>query len=150
MNKKFNICICELFHPLLHGLTSNSSLNIQSHYLIHMEISIDDFWNKNYEGYLEDLLEYYYHNFGHNNRETIIYHPIIRNYQHILDNIDYLNIDIVEIIELPGNEQVACIKTVWLKILQRKWKKICRERNNKVLKLKNINNLLKREIVGNI
>lgn len=32
-------------------------------------------------------------------------------------------VDIVEIIELPGLEQVAIFKTIWLKLLQRKCKK---------------------------
>ena len=32
-------------------------------------------------------------------------------------------LDIVEIVELPGLEQVAIFKTIWLKLLQRKCKK---------------------------
>ena len=33
------------------------------------------------------------------------------------------NLDIVEMVELPGSECVAIFKTFWLRILQRKWKK---------------------------
>ena len=32
-------------------------------------------------------------------------------------------LDIVEIVELPGLEQIAIFKTIWLKLLQRKYKK---------------------------
>jgi hypothetical protein len=32
-------------------------------------------------------------------------------------------LDIVEIVELPGLEQIAIVKTIWLKLLQRKCKK---------------------------
>ena len=32
-------------------------------------------------------------------------------------------LDIVEIVELPGLEHVAIFKTIWLKLLQRKFKK---------------------------
>ena len=32
-------------------------------------------------------------------------------------------LDIVEIVELPGLEHVAIFKTIWLKLLQRKYKK---------------------------
>ena len=148
--RKFSLGICELFHPKLHGLTSNSSPYIQSHYIVHMKIDLVDFWNKDYEDCLEDLLEYYHHNFSHNRRESIIYHPIIRNYNHILDNIDYLKLNIIQIIELPGYEQVACIKTIWIKLLQRKWKRIYKDRKDKIQKLKNPRILMKREITGNI
>ena len=39
-------------------------------------------------------------------------------------NDDYEEpLDIVEIVELPGLEQIAIFKTIWLKLLQRKCKK---------------------------
>ena len=149
-NKKFCLGICEIFHPKLHGWTINSSLYIDSHYIVHMEIDLADFWNKSYEDCLEDLLEYYHFNFNYNHRESIIYHPTIRNYNHILDNIDYLKLNIIQIIELSGQEQVACIKTIWLKLLQRKWKRMYKDRKIKIQKLKNLYILRKREITGSI
>jgi len=115
-----------------------------------MEIDLEDFWNKDYEDCLEDLLEYYHEYFHYHQRESIIYHPIIRNYNHIIDNIDYLKLNIIQIIELPGFEQVACIKTIWLKLLQRKWKRIYKERKDKIKKLKNLYILRNREITGRI
>ena len=147
-NNKFCLGICELFHPRLHGFSSNSTQNIESHYIVHMEINLVDFWNKSYEDCLEDLLEYYHHNFHHYRRESIIYHPIIRNYNHIFDNINYLKLNIIQITELPGHEHVACVKTIWLKLLQRKWKRIYKYRKNKIQKLKNLYILRKREITG--
>ena len=38
----------------------------------------------------------------------------------LYDNISTL--ELIKIIELPGQEQVAIFKTIWLRILQRKWK----------------------------
>ena len=38
-------------------------------------------------------------------------------------------VDIVEIVELPGLEHVAIFKTIWLKLLQRKFRRQCIENN---------------------
>lgn len=149
MTNKYSLGICELFNPYLHGYTSKSSPTINSHYLIHSEIELADFFDLSYEENVENLLEYYY-NFFHYRRLTVISHPIIRNYHHIIDNVDIIKLDIIEIIELPGLEQVACIKTFWLKILQRKWKRIYKERKIKMQKLKKLHILRKREITGKI
>jgi len=151
---KYCLGICEIFNPALHGITSNSDPNICSHYIVHYSVELDEFWDLSYEDCLENLLEYY-HNFNYIHRyESIVYHPIIRNYGHLLENIDDVNgiikLDIIEIIELSGNEQVACIKTIWLKLLQRKWKRIYKERKDKIHKLKNLRILMKREITGSI
>ena len=147
-SKKYELGICEIFNPNIHGLTDLSSPNINSHYLIHSTIELDEFWDSSYEDCLENLLEFYYHHFHYHKRITLIEHPIINNYNHILYNINHIKLDIIESIELPGNEQVACIKTFWLKLLQRKWKKIYKNRQIKMQKLKNIHNLMKREIIG--
>tara|TARA_R110001599_G_scaffold66940_4_gene189358 strand:+ start:291 stop:575 length:285 start_codon:yes stop_codon:yes gene_type:complete len=63
--------------------------------------------------------------------------PFIENYCLIDEVIDcdefmqqeYDNseVDIVEIVELPGQEHVAIFKTIWLKLLQRKIRRQCIE-----------------------
>ena len=61
--------------------------------------------------------------------------PFIENYYLIDEVIDcdefmqqeyHTNeVDIVEIVELPGLEHVAIFKTIWLKLLQRKIRRQC-------------------------
>ena len=140
--------ICEIFHPKLHGFTNNSSPNICTQYIIHHTFSLSEFWDMSYEECIEELLEYYHSNFYYYRRDTIIYHPVIRNYNHILNNVNHYKLDIIQLIELSGNEQVACIKTIWLKLLQRRWKKIYKERINKIKRLKNLYILQRREVTG--
>ena len=52
-------------------------------------------------------------------------HPYIRNYNDINKNI--LNIQIAEKIILEGGECIAILKTFWIKIIQRTWKKVFRK-----------------------
>ena len=49
-------------------------------------------------------------------------HPIIRNYLHIRKR--GLRIEISENILLQSGEKVSIIKTMWIRIIQRKWKKV--------------------------
>jgi len=146
-NKKLQLGICEIFHPKLHGYTNESDPNINGHYIIYTLIELDEFLDESYEDCLEKLLEYYYH-FFHYRRLNVITHPIIRNYNHILNTIENVKLDIIEVIELSGNEQVACIKTFWLKLLQRRWKRIYKDRMDKIRKLKNFHILKNRELTG--
>jgi hypothetical protein len=57
-------------------------------------------------------------------------HPTIRNYRNIINNSNYIKPEIGEYIVLPTQEAVAILKTFWLRILQRKWKNVFKERLN--------------------
>ena len=37
-SKSFDLVLCQLFHPLIYGLTPNSSLDISEHYMIQEKI----------------------------------------------------------------------------------------------------------------
>ena len=65
-----------------------------------------------------------------------------------IDNGKYIKLDIVEIHELDGEEMVGFIKTFWLRILQRKWKKIFKKRKEVIRKRKSLCSLKYREING--
>ena len=52
-------------------------------------------------------------------------HPIVRNYLKIATH-PYLNrLQIVEVHRLETGEDIAILKTFWIRIFQRKWKRIC-------------------------
>lgn len=92
----------------------------------------------------------------------------LKNYYLTLTRFKYLNIDIInyysnmypfinqsalrleiaECIYLPSKRCVSIIKTFWLKIIQRKWKNICKERKLCLVRRANLNALRHREIYG--
>jgi hypothetical protein len=55
-------------------------------------------------------------------------HSIIRNYHNIIKSFYYIQPHIVECVYLPGGECVAVLKTFWLKIVQRTWKRVYKQR----------------------
>ena len=124
MPESCNLAICEIFNPELHGLTQSSSKNITTQFLVHTKILPKEFYNNSYKDIIRVVKNgYYYYRWA----EGPV-HPLIRNYEHLIKNIRFPNIEIVTIKELEGMEQVAILKTFWLKIFQRKWKNILRRR----------------------
>ena len=77
--------------------------------------------------YLYDTIQYYQNMYTNNelfiNKIKNTPHPTIRNYFNIISNINYIKPEIGECIELPNGEIVAILKTCWLKIFQKKWRK---------------------------
>jgi hypothetical protein len=59
-----------------------------------------------------------------------------------------MNPQIAQCILLESGERVCIIKTIWLKIIQRKWKKIYKERRKIISKRNEPSMLLLREITG--
>ena len=60
----------------------------------------------------------------------------IRNFFRITENANkYMQLEIAECIILPTGETVCVLKTIWLKIIQRRWKKVYAD---KILFLQNI------------
>jgi hypothetical protein len=63
------------------------------------------------------------------------YHPFIRNYKHIVRNKKYVRPQIAQVLQLPTGHKVAILKTFWIAVIQRKWKKVYAERKH-VLQLR--------------
>jgi hypothetical protein len=75
-------------------------------------------------------------------------HPTIRNYHNIISRPNYIKPEIGEYIILPTQEAIAILKTVWLRIIQRKWKKVFAERQNIIKQRCYLPYLREREIYG--
>jgi len=141
----FQIGLYEIFHADIHGFNINGSdPKIYEKLLTHCTFSPREFYNNECEETIQDI-EYIYDEIY---RTSIIEHPTIRNYSNIINNAKYLKLEILKLEILPTQECVCVIKTFWLKIIQRKWKKIYKERMILLIKLKNYRNLLKRELNG--
>ena len=127
------LAICEIFNPDIHGSSNNSSYGISGHFLVHNTISIDDWYNYSFQDIitlLRDAYDHYISAWG--NRVS---HPIVLNYEAIIRGCKYIKLDIVVLDELEGRECVGYIKTHWLRLVQRRWKKIYRERQE-IIKLR--------------
>lgn len=140
---KYNLLLCELHHPGIHGKTNNSAANIETHFLIHDRFDGHGYPIKNQdeEEDEEDVADYnitsviaflknQYSDPANFNLRYFESHPTIRNYRNIINNSNYIKPEIGEYIVLPTQEAVAILKTFWLRILQRKWKNVFKERLN--------------------
>jgi hypothetical protein len=138
-NTKYNIVLCEIFNNLIHG---KSNSEVSSHYLnictfkqLNMN-AVEDMCNLYNEGYLERI-------------NLLTHHKFIRNYHNIITNPNYIKPEIGEKIYLPSGHCVCIIKTIWLKLIQRAWKKIYKNRIDIIKKRYTIHALRTREITGN-
>ena len=123
ISSKYTLLIPEIFNEHIHGITLESDPTINEQLLVHESFTIKTntcigellhvlkkrckFYNKCYKVY-------------HNN----VKHNYIRNYNNIITRCNYMKPEIGEIYYLRGNECVCILKTFWLKIIQRAWKKI--------------------------
>ena len=131
IKNKYNLLIPELYNKYIHGKTNDSDPNINGQLMVLQSIN----YNKDdtNENKIIQLFRYI-------NRMSLFYkkyylknysnlkHDIIRNYKNIITNPKYLNIEIGLIQFLRGDECVCIIKTFWLKLIQRAWKKIYKQR----------------------
>lgn len=143
MNSKYELAICEIYNSYIHGYTGRSYGNIDGHYII--------FWLINFESFLKTddykdvitLLKDGYYLYINKTK-----HCTIRNYNNIIKQENYIKLDIVEKIILETGEIIAIIKTFWIKIIQRKWKKYYSNLVKKIKFNKNIKNRIKIELTG--
>ena len=150
-HSKYTLAYCEIFNSKIHGKDNFSSKNIDSHYLIFMTLHNRDFYNhpefveiSNHICSIREKIKNRYFNFfmfAHYSN-----HPVIRNYNEILIKKDYISLEIIEYIELEGGENVAIYKTLWLRIIQRKWKRYCDSKKKRVAALLQPYGFLMREI----
>lgn len=149
---KWHLLLCELHFPTIHGKTNDSHPNIETHYLvydIYDPITKSSLQNTETETETEDdesldsndnilsqidndiydlkhkylLMSRYFHTWYKYK------HPTIRNYHNIISNPDYIKPEIGEYIILPTQEAITILKTIWIRIIQKKWKKVFVERN---------------------
>ena len=134
---RFNISICELYNRRLHGNADN--IDILYHYLIYERYKKLDV---QYINLTINHIKYNYRNLNNRN------HNIFRNYRKIINNPNYIKPEITECIYLNTGHCIAIIKTIWIKLIQKKWKKIYKERQLSLIYRCNPNSLKYREIYG--
>lgn len=115
---RFNIVLCELYNDKIHGIPPLIS-NVINHYMVIYRFKLLNMSLINELAYKIKNNYCYLENYHHN---------IFENYKHIITHPNYLKPEIAECIYLETDEFVTIIKTFWIKIIQRKWKNIYKER----------------------
>jgi len=171
-NNKYKIVLCEIFNPYIHGIDDASDPEIAGHYLVdstYDSLPFDSSFNgsdsdsdgDSYNGSNDSDDSIEYNNIydvipsfrGHIRMDILPYdsravHPFIRNYKKIISNKNYIKPEIAECFYLSGDECVAILKTFWIRIVQRAWKRVFAERTRIISLRKTINALKTREIYG--
>ena len=150
--------LCELFNTNIHGfIEGQSSPEIYYHYFMRNEIPIQEFYEDIHM--VEETcqrLNYYYTNRICRMPYYYLYHPI-PNYRKIIRsnqsqssyNYHYIKPEIIERIILPkGGECISIIKTFWLRIIQRTWKKVYLKQKEILNKRRSIQSIRYLEIYG--
>jgi len=172
---KHYLMLCELHYPPFHGKTEDSNPYIETHYLVndrfepktgisyscldeHEEYDTDNEYNSDDEDInqnslikLNDSIQFlkkHYSSISNYNPNYFKKHPTIRNYHNIISSPNYFKPEIGEYIILPTQEAIAILKTFWLRIIQRKWKKVFAERQNIIKQRCYISSLNELEIYG--
>jgi len=133
------LAYCELFHPELHGFTSDSSSNIEGFFITILTVKHPYFFSKKVREYIEFHVENQMQKI-----QTVQPHSLVRNFIDI-QKIS-LQAQIVEKIILSGGESICILKTFWLKCIQRKWKKICDYNKRAAIERKKLKYIKKNEL----
>jgi len=160
---KYNLVVCELFNRNIHGYYNYSDKYVNGHYLCsHVSRNRSIFDDRDYDSDddelfahlnadephicdIVDLQSAYYINYT---RQITRKHNIIRNYHRIISKSDYIQPHIGQVIYLSSGECVALLKTVWLRLIQRCWRRVYNEKNRVISRRKQIDSLRFREVHG--
>jgi len=112
-NTKYNITLCEIFNKLIHG---KSNTEVNTHYLTICRFKELDMT------VINDMATLYNSSIMERSRQFTP-HNSIRNYGTMISSQNYIKPEIGENIYLESGHCVCIIKTVWLKLIQRAWKK---------------------------
>ena len=134
-----DLVICEIFNKKIHGFDDNNDPTVVGHYMVShnfttvssdleddtdLEDDLDtDEYTKSVFSDTKFMLKMYKSKYNQLNN-SMKTHSIIRNYKQIVAQQNYIQLHIAKVIYLSGSECVAILKTFWIKIIQRTWKKI--------------------------
>jgi hypothetical protein len=108
---KYNIVLCEIFNPIIHGIDYNSDPEIIGHYLVHSKFDIINWTEIN--GIKHEYKKHINRNIF---KQKMNNHPLIRNYKNIITKANYIKPEIAEIFYLSGDECISILKTFWIRI----------------------------------
>ena len=116
------LLVADLIHPSVHGVTSDSSPGIPGHYLTVERYDPDEFMENEHLPLINIV------RIATRCERRTRKHPYIRAYTDVVTRPDYCTLHIGKTHDLPGGENVAILKTHWLRIVQRRYKRLHAER----------------------
>jgi hypothetical protein len=137
---RYNIILCEIYNSKMHGSLENSSKEENIGFLVCCRFKKLDI------GLIEDisseLIGGYHPSIRNSN------HNIYRNYRNIISRPNYFKPEIAQCVYLESLHCVAILKTFWIKLIQRTWKRIVAERKRILNERCSVKSLRHREING--
>ena len=164
-NNKYDLVLCELYNRNIHGLLGDSIQEVDGHYLVlnkfngktYRLIDEDEYGTTDFTedddsdadsliSTISDFASMYNEYYADN--DNIVDHIIIRNYKNIINKPNYIKPEIAQCIILETGHSIAIIKTLWIKFIQRKWKKIYEARKIIMRRRMSPSSLSTRELTG--
>lgn len=134
--------ICEIYNPKLHGGNND---NMKYQYFIRYDFTIEEFYNNECNDYIELMKNFYYNLVIDNKKMNNIDY---KNYNGIVSNNKYYTINIIKETNEYDGQQSCILKTHYISLIQRKWKKIYKERQRIINLRKSPKALFYRELHG--
>ena len=119
---KYTLGFCDLYHPYYHGEHEKNDDLIETQYLYMMPTNL----HNSEQIMSQRIYRLMQRRHIHGSYESE--HPHIRNYKSYSTHINHIGPQIIEVVEGPHDYTTAVIKTHYLRLLQRKWKKVVAER----------------------
>lgn len=170
-----SLIACELYNPLLHGVCQKltddpcylSIINIPNNHAMNVLIEYNnsdvertlsytsDFDDSENEIAIVDdicgtihMYKHVYQSVNVNSGNT--HHPVIRNYETMITNPNYVSLEIGKRHVVSGCEEYSLVvkKTMWIKLIQRVWKKIYKMRCEILCDRKKPRNIIYWQIYG--
>lgn len=161
---KYNLVVCELFNRYIHGYCEDSDKSVEDHYLcVHVlrdrrifdtydsseDEDNDIFANINsYEPHIYDIVDLHGAYYASRSRATHRPHKFIRNYDNIISRHNYIQPHIGQVIYLSSGECVAIIKTIWLRLVQKCWRRVYNQKKIVISRRRSLDSLKHREVHG--
>ena len=133
---KYNLGLCEIYNAKTHG---SNELNGAFLLLCRFKSLNMYFINLFVLNYIYKMLEYI------SSRRYVLEHDTIRNYKKIFQK---MKPDIVETKQLVSGEIVCIKKTLWIKLVQKKWKHVFKQRVEIIKKRSSTKSIRHRETTG--
>lgn len=128
---RFNLVTVCVYNSKVHG-----SPECDGHYLVYSALMQTNYYTRRVLHNIKEMNAFY------SNR--VRNHRFIRNYKVITNSQTVCSPQIAECIYLPGGEHVAIIKTMYIRLIQRAWKKVYAMRVSAAMKKLHPTNILHR------
>jgi len=126
------LIVCELYNDALHGRKK-----VNGHFLVYSVFGSTVVQAERSSAYLSKFNRKLARTGG-----APMHHKTIRNYEQLTKTNAFTAPQIAHCIRLPSGEMVAILKTVYLRIFQRLWKKFYKARMDKLKRRNNIHHIL--------